>query len=202
MDPDEALATARLHVEYYFSADELCKNVFIRRHMDVDGYVPAALVFNFPGVVRLGIPYSTLLECMTSSDCLDADIENETLRIKSKTGDGSKYKKWLFPNELGEYGCPRWIKAPAEKSNAAISAIDKIKKVVGVNQEQHENHTTQKEVELAGIKPGVSEEATKSYSSAVRQGQNGTEKDVAPDLVCCSVGSDSSTGGICSEQSV
>lgn len=91
-------------IEYFFSADELCKNTFLRNHMDTEGYLPAAIVFNFPSVVKYSIPYGVLLEAVAESENLEVDSTNETIRIK---GD---YKKWLFPNNEGGFGCPRWIK--------------------------------------------------------------------------------------------
>lgn len=95
-------------IEYFFSADELCKNTFLRNHMDTEGYLPAAIVFNFPSVIKYSIPYAVLLETVAKSESLDVDMNNETIRIN---GD---YKKWLFPNEEGGFGCPRWIKQAPE----------------------------------------------------------------------------------------
>lgn len=107
--PPEVLHMARAEavrqVEYFFSSDELSRNVFLRRHMDVEGYIPAAIVFNFPSVVRYLIPYHDLIGAIAeTSTRLEVDNVNETLRIK---GD---YNKWLYPNEEGGFGCSRWIK--------------------------------------------------------------------------------------------
>jgi hypothetical protein len=38
---------------------------------------------------------------------LTHDTVNECLRIR---GGEEQYKRWLFPNEQGVLGCPRWIK--------------------------------------------------------------------------------------------
>ena len=92
-------------IEYFFSMEELVKNVFLRRHMDVDGYLPAAIVFNFPSVAKFGLPYPDLLTAVSQkSTKVDVDFINECLRVH---GD---YKKWLFPNQDGSYGCPKWLK--------------------------------------------------------------------------------------------
>ena len=34
-------------------------------------------------------------------------MENDCLRLK---GGEENYKKWLFPNQDGSFGCPKWIK--------------------------------------------------------------------------------------------
>ena len=38
--------------EYYFSAENLVKDEFLRRRMDVDGYVPVTLLIAFPRIGR------------------------------------------------------------------------------------------------------------------------------------------------------
>jgi len=96
---------ALAQIEYYFSDDRLCQDVFLRQHMDCEGYVPAAFVFNFPSLRALALPYRELLDVVNTSQRLEVDYTNETVRV---TID---YKKWLFPNPDGTRGAPRWIKA-------------------------------------------------------------------------------------------
>lgn len=93
-------------VEYFFSVDELVKNIFMRKHMDVDGFLPAAIVFNFPSVLSYCVPYYDLLDALKVSKTVEVDFENECLRVK---GGEEQYKRWLFPNPDGTLGCPKWI---------------------------------------------------------------------------------------------
>ncbi len=97
-------------VEYFFSKDELVRNIYLRKQMDVEGYLPAAIVFNFPSVLMYGIPYHELLDALKDSKCIDIDLENDCLRVK---GGEEEYKKWLFPNGDGTFGCAKWIKEKA-----------------------------------------------------------------------------------------
>lgn len=100
--------SAVAQVEYFFSVNELVKNVFLRKQMDVEGFLPAMVVFNFPSVLSFGIPYHDLLQSISSrSKIIEVDMENDCLRLK---GGEENYKKWLFPNEDGSFGCPKWIK--------------------------------------------------------------------------------------------
>lgn len=97
-------------IEYFFSAEELVKNVFLRCQMDVEGYLPAAIVFNFPSVAGFGLSYEDLLSAVTkNSEKVDVDPENECLRLHED------YKKWLFPNDDGTFGCPKWLKHVVEE---------------------------------------------------------------------------------------
>merc|ERR1711862_925135 len=97
-------------IEYFFSTNELCRNTWVRQHMDTEGYLPAAIVFNFPSVVAYGIiPYHDLLTHIhDNSNVLDVDMENETIRVTHG------WSKWLYPNDHGGFGCPRWIKQPQQ----------------------------------------------------------------------------------------
>ena len=46
-------------------------------------------------------------------------MENDCLRLK---GGEENYKKWLFPNEDGSFGCPKWIKQnqPADDNQSEV----------------------------------------------------------------------------------
>lgn len=109
---DKALS----QIEFFFSNDELCRNTYLRHLMDVEGYLPAAIVFNFPSVMNLSVPYQVLMDALnTDSSILEVDKVNETLRLREN------YKQWLYPNENGGYGCPRWIKqASPESTNEKV----------------------------------------------------------------------------------
>ena len=92
-------------VEYFFSDDELCRNTFLRKHMDCDGFAPAAMIFNFPSIAAYCFHYYDLLTILSEkSSFLEIDQVNETLRRRDD------YRKWLHPNGEGGFGCPRWIK--------------------------------------------------------------------------------------------
>lgn len=40
------------HSEYFFQKDNLCRDTFLRSHLDEEGWVPLALICNFPTVSR------------------------------------------------------------------------------------------------------------------------------------------------------
>lgn len=111
-------------VEYFFSTTELAKNVFLRKYMDCCGYVPFAFIYNFPSIMSFRIPYMDLLSAVNDlSHKVEVDFVNECVRIKgtSTEGDGEEYKKWLFPNLDGSFGCPRWIKEITEEEQRELS---------------------------------------------------------------------------------
>uniref|UniRef100_A0A7S4WDV7 HTH La-type RNA-binding domain-containing protein n=1 Tax=Ditylum brightwellii TaxID=49249 RepID=A0A7S4WDV7_9STRA len=102
--PELQLQDAVAQVEYFFSTQELSRNPFIRRHMDLRGYIPAAIIFNFPSVFHYGIPYHHLLAAVKDhSALLIVDEGNQTFRLKEH------WQRWLYPNEDGTKGCAEWI---------------------------------------------------------------------------------------------
>ena len=105
-----AKTEATKQIEYFFSDNELCRNTFLRQNMDVEGYLPAAMVFNFPSVVMYGVPYFDLMDYLKEfSEVLEVDVVNETMRVRVG------WEKWLYPNGEGGFGCPRWIKQQEEQ---------------------------------------------------------------------------------------
>jgi len=92
-------------IEYYFSVDNLCRDTYLRAHLDEEGWVPLALICNFPTVASFAADYSEIVKTLQeASSVLEYDEANETLRLKEKA------TAWLLPNGRGGMGCPRWLK--------------------------------------------------------------------------------------------
>ncbi|KAG3184437.1 hypothetical protein PC128_g13737 [Phytophthora cactorum] len=108
---------AKNQIEFYFTSDNLVRDIFLRQHMDVDGYVPLAFVGSFQAVYSVHQDYESLLEAMKHSETVELDEQNEKIRLREG------WQKWVWPNAEGGYGVPRYIKlaegeAPADKKTA------------------------------------------------------------------------------------
>eukprot|EP00752_Nemacystus_decipiens_P004065 g3722.t1 len=105
-------------IEFYFTVENLCKDIFIRSYMDEEGYIPIAFVANFPGVARFGVELADITAGILASDTLQVDTENETMRMREN------WEVWLLPNQAtGKQGVPRYIKVnPATVSGEADAA--------------------------------------------------------------------------------
>ncbi|CCE86627.1 Piso0_005127 [Millerozyma farinosa CBS 7064] len=113
-DPQQALTQ---QVDYYFSLENLIKDIFLRKNMDEQGWVPLNLILNFKRVkiILNGIQNSIEnKESNTSNQIiLDSIKQCENLEIKlinDKTFDDAvvddivlrvkdNYAQWLLPNE-------------------------------------------------------------------------------------------------------
>lgn len=85
-----------MQLEYYFSIDNLCKDVFLRRHMDSQGFVFLTFISQFKRiqsltpeleVLRLACQESDIIEIVTGEDGVD--------RVRRLDG----WEKWVMPFE-------------------------------------------------------------------------------------------------------
>ncbi|KAG0766608.1 hypothetical protein G6F57_001734 [Rhizopus arrhizus] len=91
-------------IEYYFSIDNLCKDLYLRSQMNSEGYVPFTLIAGFNRVKNL----------TTDMDMIRASVELSQLLEKDQSGDMLRRKE----------GWEIWI-LPATKEDAA-AAVSKV----------------------------------------------------------------------------
>lgn len=69
-------------VDYYFSDENLCKDVFLRRKMDNDGYVPIALVTTFNNMRKLCTDPEIIIEALKESEVVEVDAASFKIRAR------------------------------------------------------------------------------------------------------------------------
>lgn len=77
-------------IEYYFSVENLCKDLFLRQHMDGQGWVPISLVATFRLVRVLTSDVNFILSALRNSSVVE--VKPDKIR---RRGDWSK---WLLPD--------------------------------------------------------------------------------------------------------
>ncbi|KAF9180779.1 La ribonucleoprotein domain member 1B [Haplosporangium sp. Z 767] len=80
-------------MEYYFSVENLCKDVYMRNQMNSEGYVPLELVANFNRVKSLTTDHALIKEAL--KDSKQIEMHGNTIR---RRGD---WATWVFPREEG-----------------------------------------------------------------------------------------------------
>ncbi|KAA3681153.1 la-related protein 1 [Paragonimus westermani] len=84
-DPAILVRHQILHqVEFYFSADNLARDLFLRRHMDPEGWVPVSVIASFNRVASLSSDLHEILEAIRVSPLLDVDVEKACVRCKDR----------------------------------------------------------------------------------------------------------------------
>ncbi|KAF9111409.1 La ribonucleoprotein domain member 1B [Mortierella sp. AM989] len=92
-DADALKAFILQQMEYYFSVENLCKDVFMRTQMDAEGYVPLSLIANFNRVKSLTTDHALIKDVIKESRVIELNGDN----IRKK-GD---WATWIFPKGDG-----------------------------------------------------------------------------------------------------
>ncbi|KAH7292292.1 hypothetical protein KP509_29G060800 [Ceratopteris richardii] len=80
-------------VEYYFSVQNLCKDVFLRMHMDDEGFVPVSVIAQFNRIRTLSTIPMVILEALQHSDVIE--VQHDKIRRRNDRG------KWrLLPDQV------------------------------------------------------------------------------------------------------
>ncbi|XP_010547410.1 PREDICTED: la-related protein 1B-like [Tarenaya hassleriana] len=81
-------------VDFYFSADNLSKDKYLRQHMDEEGWVPVSLIAGFRKLAELTNNVQIILDAVISSAVVE--VQGESIR---RRGDWNKY---VWPRDLRE----------------------------------------------------------------------------------------------------
>jgi len=87
----QVLAALQKQVEYYFSVENLCKDIFLRSQMDPEGWIPAAVISGFNRVRMLTPDASLVLESLAESSEVEISADSTKLRKKED------WKSWILP---------------------------------------------------------------------------------------------------------
>ncbi|KAJ2617305.1 hypothetical protein H4S08_000406 [Coemansia sp. RSA 1365] len=83
----------KAQVEYYFSVENLCKDIFFRTQMDPDGFVPLTLIAGFNRLKSVTADLEVVRDALVSSDVVELAEAGDRVR---KRGD---WATWLFPKQ-------------------------------------------------------------------------------------------------------
>jgi len=78
-------------IEYYFSTDNLIKDVYLREQMDSEGWVPVTLLANFNRVKILTTDPDEIMDVLSTSELVECR-DHKFLRCRDN------WKIWLIPN--------------------------------------------------------------------------------------------------------
>ncbi|KAL3077113.1 hypothetical protein niasHS_013102 [Heterodera schachtii] len=80
IDEQKLKDIVRSQIEYYFSADNLQKDFFLRRKMDIEGFLPLGLVATFPRVRSLTLDQNFIVSSLCDSDNVELSEDNRKVR--------------------------------------------------------------------------------------------------------------------------
>jgi len=89
----------QIQIEYYFGMENLLKDVYLRKHMTDEGWLPITLLQSFRRIENMTSDFSILMEAIQSSQLLEMNPQNTHIRLRNE---------W-----------PRWILAPQQAGSPA-----------------------------------------------------------------------------------
>jgi la-related protein 1 len=96
VDQYSVLAMVTMQLEYYFSIDNLCKDVFLRKHMDSQGFVFLSFIAGFKRIQALTQDFDLLrYACQESQEIEIVTGDDGIDRVRRHDG----WEKWVMPIE-------------------------------------------------------------------------------------------------------
>ncbi|CAJ0640168.1 8111_t:CDS:2 [Entrophospora sp. SA101] len=81
-----------VHGEYYFSIENLCKDIYLRNNMDSEGYVDISLLAGFNRVKALTLEEEIIREALLNSHIVE--VKGDKVRKRDEWGF------WLLPKQV------------------------------------------------------------------------------------------------------
>jgi la-related protein 1 len=116
MGRQKLLAAIKTQIEYYFSRENLCHDIFLRLHMDAEGWVDLALVATFSRVRALTLDPRLVKQSIEES----AVVERQGERVRCREA----WATWVFTAEAKRALTPVSADAPVATEVAADGADD------------------------------------------------------------------------------
>ncbi|KAH3667257.1 hypothetical protein OGAPHI_002906 [Ogataea philodendri] len=96
---DDKVGRLTRQLEYYFSVENLLKDIYLRRHMDSDGYVSVAFIGGFSRVKILSDGNAELIfEALERSELLQVEGSGESSKVRLRNG----WEQWVFSEDQRE----------------------------------------------------------------------------------------------------
>ncbi|XP_042038686.1 la-related protein 1B-like [Salvia splendens] len=89
LSPQELRNTILNQIEYYFSDDNLARDVYLKQYMDDNGWVPITFIASFPRIVGLTKDIGLILFTLISSS-QTVEVEGKKVRRRSS------WNKWIL----------------------------------------------------------------------------------------------------------
>ena len=103
---EQILAAVRQQVEYYFSVENLCKDLFLRQRMDAEGWIPLPVIAGFNRIRMMTPEPAVVLEAIQGSAVVEVEAVGGA--------DGHRLRK------MSDW--QSWVMSASERSGMAAMA--------------------------------------------------------------------------------
>lgn len=101
-DRANIMGQVQKQIEYYFGMENLLKDVYLRKHMTDEGWVPIQLLQSFRRIQTMTTDLTIMLEAISTSQIVELNPQNTHIRLRNE---------W-----------PRWILAPGPAAAGPTAA--------------------------------------------------------------------------------
>lgn len=106
----------RKQIDYYFSVENLCKDIFLRSKMDDNGWIPLAVVANFNRVRILTLDWTLIVDAIADSPIVEVSSDSTMLRAREN------WDRWVLPPQQRDLSHnPAALQAAAAKGEEGSS---------------------------------------------------------------------------------
>ncbi|CAG8559930.1 7485_t:CDS:10 [Diversispora eburnea] len=134
-------------IEYYFSLDNLCKDIYLRNNMDMEGYVPIALLAGFNRVKALTMDLDLVREALLNSYIVEVNED----KVRKREG----WDFWLLPKHVFEQQVMEDFNNNGQTTTTITDAVNNLQQspqnVLSLQSEQsrqYETHTDKNYIAL------------------------------------------------------
>ncbi|KAJ5297836.1 hypothetical protein N7508_008085 [Penicillium antarcticum] len=121
MEPFSLMSMLSMQLEYYFSVDNMCKDMFLRKQMDSQGFVPLNVLASFKRVKSL-----------TEDFELIRHVARQLRNVEYQTGEDNvdrlrprdKWQQWVLPVDQREPAAQHTTPAAKNDENTPVKAIN------------------------------------------------------------------------------
>lgn len=124
MGEDSLLEAVKLQVEYYFSAENLCKDMYLRKRMDASGFVLLGEIVQFKRMQQINAPPAMIIQALKASTHLEVVLPWAAKVSPNQLSDGAILDSKIRCAE----GWEQWVILPvtgntSPKSNRLMEEI-------------------------------------------------------------------------------
>ncbi|KAI9314141.1 hypothetical protein BX666DRAFT_1970743 [Dichotomocladium elegans] len=120
-------------IEYYFSIDNLCKDMFLRSQMDAEGYVNIKLIADFNRVKALANDYNLIHEALNESKLLEVKGD----KVRKREG----WEIWVLPAQKTAAEAVKQHLPPAASKDQSHPTLASLARPSGAATIKHSVHS-------------------------------------------------------------
>ncbi|KAM0723237.1 hypothetical protein Q7P37_001437 [Cladosporium fusiforme] len=125
MDPSYLFGVVGLQVEYYFSMDNLLKDMFLRKNMDSQGFVYLEVIASFNRVKTLTQDWELLRQVCLQSEAVEIRVGEDGKERVRKNRD---YQQFILPMDerfpAARYEGPKQLDIPEQRMPAVYGQMN------------------------------------------------------------------------------